>query len=188
MPGDVVIQDDAAGSPHHISLSGTGFGAAATLSPSTVDFQSQMVGIPSATRTVTLTNSGGGATLTVSSVQITGDYSQTNNCPSSMTAGVSCTITITFTPSAVGTRSGTLTVTDSASGSPQSVSLTGTGADFSLTSDPASLAGLRKAKEQGWTPEPADDGRDGRLAGPSGQHGGGPGAAGPRANTGGRPS
>jgi hypothetical protein len=103
-----------------------------------VNFQSQIIGIPSATQNVTLTNSGGNASLVISSVQVTGDYSQTNNCPASLTAGARCTITITFTPTVVGARPGTLTVTDNAAGSPQSVNLTGAGADFALASSPTS--------------------------------------------------
>jgi hypothetical protein len=136
--GAVVIQDGAAGSPHRINLSGTGLGPAAAVAPTTVNFQSQIIGVPSAAQTVTLTNSGGNASLAISSVQTTGDYSQTNNCPSSLTAGASCTITITFTPTVVGSRTGTVTVTDNAAGSPQSVNLTGAGADFAVASSPTS--------------------------------------------------
>ena len=133
--GAVVIQDDAAGSPHKINLSGTGFGQGATLAPTGLTFPGQPIGTTSAAQTVTLTNSGN-APLSIISVQVTGDYAQTNNCPGSLSAGAGCTVTMTFTPTVVGARAGTLTVTDNAAGSPQSVSLTGTGADFALGSSP----------------------------------------------------
>jgi hypothetical protein len=133
--GTVVIQDDAAGSPHKINLSGTGFGQGASLAPTSMTFLSQPVGIPSAAQTVTLTNSGN-APLTISSAQVTGDYAQINSCPGSLTASTACTITVTFTPTVFGARTGTLTVTDNAAASPQFVSLNGTGADFSLSSSP----------------------------------------------------
>jgi hypothetical protein len=71
-------------------------------------------------------------------IQITGDFTQVNNCPASLAANASCTINITFIPIASGTRSGNLTVSDNAAGSPQAVSLSGTGADFGLASAPSS--------------------------------------------------
>ncbi len=130
--GSIVIQDDAAGSPHHITLSGTGVGASVLLSPASLTFSSVPVGTSSAAQTVTLTNNGS-ASLSIGNIQIAGDYSQTNNCPSVLAYGSSCAINVQFTPSLVGTRSGTLTVSDNVQGSPQTVSLSGTGADFNLT-------------------------------------------------------
>ena len=55
------------------------------------------------------------------------DYGQTNNCGSSLAAGASCAINVTFTPTTTGPRSGSVWITDNAAGSPQTVSLTGTG-------------------------------------------------------------
>src|SRR5207249_3349017 len=85
----------------------------------------------SAAQAVTLSNTGSAA-LSITSIAITGtnsgDFRQTNNCGSSLAAGSSCAINVTFTPAATGTRSATLTVTDNASNSPQTVSLTETGA------------------------------------------------------------
>jgi hypothetical protein len=124
--GSILIQDDAAGSPHVINLTGTGSGAVATLSPASLTFSAQPVGTSSAAQTVTLTNTGN-ATLTVATIQITGDFAQVNNCPSTLAANANCTINVTFTPTAPGTRSGSLTISDNAQGSPQIVSLTGTG-------------------------------------------------------------
>ena len=132
--GSIVIQDDAAGSPHSITLSGIGSAASVTLSPATLTFPSVSVGSSSASQTITLTNTGN-SSLSISSVQVTGDFGQTNNCPATLTSGSSCTINIVFTPTSSGTRSGTLTVTDSAQTGSQTVSLTGSASvsDFAVS-------------------------------------------------------
>ncbi|PYX94241.1 MAG: hypothetical protein DMG71_13120, partial [Acidobacteria bacterium] len=69
--------------------------------------------------------------LLISSMALTGanaaDYAQTNNCASSVAPGASCTIAVSFTPSATGTRNASLAITDNAPKSPQKVSLTGSG-------------------------------------------------------------
>ncbi len=95
-------------------------------SPSSLSFGSQTVNSTSGAQTVTVTNSGNAA-ATLSPVTISGDYAQTNNCPSTLNAGASCTVSVTFTPTATGTRTGTLTITSNAPGSPATVSLSGTG-------------------------------------------------------------
>ena len=107
-----------------------------TLSATSLNFNGQLVGTSSTPpQNVTLKNTGGAA-LTISSTTITGadtsDFSETDTCGTGVAAGASCTISVTFKPSATGTRSASVTVTDNASGSPHSVSLTGTGTDFSL--------------------------------------------------------
>ena len=139
--GSILIQDDAAGSPHVINLSGIGYGPGANLSPSSLVFPAQLVGTPSTMQSMTFTNTGN-ATLNIGSIQVTGDFTQVNNCPSSLTAASSCAINVTFTPTASGVRSGTLVVNDNARGTAQSVSLTGTGSAAShsaATLTPASL-------------------------------------------------
>jgi hypothetical protein len=79
---------------------------------------------------VTLANTGAAA-LTITSLGLTGtnfgDFSQTNNCLSSVAAGANCLIAVTFTPAAVGSRSASVSIADNASGSPQTISLSGTG-------------------------------------------------------------
>src|SRR5205823_83725 len=84
----------------------------------------------SAARSITVSNSGTGM-LSISSIAVTGanagDFSQTNTCASSIVAGGSCTIAVTFSPQAAGARSASITLTDSAANSPQTVALTGTG-------------------------------------------------------------
>ena len=124
--GSVLIRDDTAGLPHVINLSGSGLGAAAALSPASLAFSAQQVGTSSGAQAVTLTNSGNAA-LTITDILVTGDYSQTNNCPATLAVGSNCTVNITFRPTVAGTRTGTLTLRDNAQGGSQTVNLTGTG-------------------------------------------------------------
>jgi len=135
--GSILIQDDAAGSPHVINLDGDGSGAVVALTPASLAFTSLAVGTSSAAQTVTLANNGNVA-FSISSILITGDYRETNNCPSALPASSSCTLSIVFTPTLTGTRPGTLTISDSAVGSPSTVGLTGSVSDFGLASSPTS--------------------------------------------------
>ena len=128
--GTLTIVAGAIGSPYVIPLSGTGIPPAPALSPSTLQFSSVAVNTTSAPLTVTMTESQ--STLALQSVTTTGDFAQTNNCPSTMTAGSTCTINVTFTPTATGARQGTLVLTDNGLGSPQTVPLSGTALDFTL--------------------------------------------------------
>jgi Abnormal spindle-like microcephaly-assoc'd, ASPM-SPD-2-Hydin len=134
MTAGVSVTDDASNSPQAIGLSGTGAVPAVTLTPTSLSFGSQTIGTRSAAQTTTLKNSGT-APLLVSSVGITGtnagDFAQTNTCPVSpatLAASATCTISVTFSPSATGSRSASVTITDNATGTPQSVTLSGTGA------------------------------------------------------------
>jgi hypothetical protein len=134
----VSITDNAPDSPESTTLTGVGEGTgpAVTLSPTSLTFATQVVGTASALQNVTLTNTGV-ATLTITSIATTGDFSQTNNCGTTVAVNASCTISVTFIPTTVGTRTGTVSVTDNAPASPQTVTLTGTGTYVSWT--PASL-------------------------------------------------
>jgi hypothetical protein len=107
-------------------------GASAVLTPTSLSFPATTVGQSSPEELVTLTNTGS-ETLTIGTVQVSGDYAETNNCSSSVAAGQKCSIQVTFTPTQSGSRVGSLTITDSAVGNSQTVVLTGTGQDFSLT-------------------------------------------------------
>jgi hypothetical protein len=120
------LTDNVGSGTQTVSLSGTGLAAVATLSPSSLSFGNQNVGSTSAPQTVTLSNTGNAA-LAITRLSASGDFTQTNACGSSLAAGGSCTISVTFTPSASGTRSGTLTLTDNAGGGTQTVTLTGIG-------------------------------------------------------------
>ncbi len=109
-----------------------------SLSSTALTFPAQEVGTTSSAQKVTLSNSGS-ATLSIYSITASGDFAQTNNCGSSLTQGTTCSISVTFTPTAAGLRSGTLTTTDNAFNSPQTVSLTGTGTAPEAGVSPRSL-------------------------------------------------
>jgi hypothetical protein len=111
------------------------------LDPASLDFGNRSLGSASAPSPVTLTNSGDGS-LHISSIAIDGttDFSQTNNCGSTLAAAASCTVQVTFTPSVTGVDEASLLVTDSAGGSPQSVTLSGSGGTIPVASvTPASV-------------------------------------------------
>lgn len=112
--------------------------APVTLSASSLIFGRLQVGLTSAAQQITLTNDQTVA-LNISSIGTTGDFAQTNNCGSSLAAGSNCTINVTFTPTALGTRSGSLTITDDAANNPQAATLIGTGVASAVTFSPASL-------------------------------------------------
>lgn len=111
---------------------------AVTLSGTSLNFGSQNVGTTSSAQIVTITNSGN-ATLSISGIALagtnSGDFSQTSTCGGSLSAGDSCTLTVTFKPLAVGTMSANVNISDNANNSPQSVALTGTGAATTLGSN-----------------------------------------------------
>src|SRR6185295_421064 len=125
--GSITVTDNATGNPHTVALTGTGTTAPGiSFSPTSLSFGNQGVGTSSAAQTVTLTNTGT-APLSITSIVASGDFSQTNTCGASVAAGANCTISVIFTPTAGGARSGSITVTDNATGSPHTVALTGTG-------------------------------------------------------------
>jgi hypothetical protein len=129
------ISDNAPGSPQTVSLTGVTTPAPTlTLSPSSLTFPGQYVGTSGLPLTVTATNAGS-ASLTIASVTTSSkNFGVLNACGSSLAAGSSCAIGVFFDPTTSGPASGTLTITDDATGSPQTVPLSGMGQDFSFTS------------------------------------------------------
>lgn len=103
------------------------------LSPNSLNLGSQIVGTTSGPSAVTLTNHLT-TPLTIFSITATGDFAQSNNCGSALSPGHACTLKVTFTPTAVGTRTGQLIVTDAAATSPQATNLSGTGSVSGLAS------------------------------------------------------
>lgn len=137
--GTLTLNSNAPGTPPAVSLSGTGVAPVASLSPASLTFAAQTLSTTSSSQNVTLSNTGD-ATLDISSITASGDFAQTNNCGTTLSGGSHCTVSVKFTPTVPGTRTGTLTVTDDAvNGSSQSTSLTGTGVDFSLSVSPSSV-------------------------------------------------
>jgi sugar lactone lactonase YvrE len=112
------------------------------IAPPTLTFGSQAVGATSATQTVTASNTGGTA-VTFTSIVTSGDFAGATlaQCPSIAVEATPCVFQISFKPTAAGTRTGAITFTDNATGSPQTVTLTGTGTPgtTTLTVTPSSL-------------------------------------------------
>ena len=125
--------DVSPGGPYSVALQGMGSNVG--LTPATVNFGTLQL-FQNKILSSTLKNQGS-STLNISSIVAAGDYLQTNNCGSSLAAGAQCSITVTFTPAATGTRYGTVTITDSDGASPHVVNLTGVGTSISIT--PATL-------------------------------------------------
>jgi hypothetical protein len=125
----LTISDRTPGAPQTIAVQG--IGTAASFVPATVNFVSQRVGKTSKPRVITLTNASATLTLSITGITITGanpgDFAQNHTCGSSLPPRQSCTFSTTFTPTAVGSRSASLSVSDNGGGSPQAVLLTGTG-------------------------------------------------------------
>jgi Abnormal spindle-like microcephaly-assoc'd, ASPM-SPD-2-Hydin len=116
-----------------VSLTGTTTQATVGLSTTLVDFGTVPINTTSAPQVVTLTNTGT-VPLIINSIALGGanpaQFAQTNNCPigvASLSAGSSCTITVTFNPNRRAVRSATITIRDNGTGSPQTIALTGTG-------------------------------------------------------------
>jgi hypothetical protein len=124
--GNITITDNASNSPQTVPLSGTGV-LPATLTPTSATYATLTVGTTSLPKTFTLKNN---QTVTLNNIVIstTGDFKvSTTTCTTSLAAKTNCTIKVVFKPTAVGTRTGKLSVADDAANSPQSSSLTGTG-------------------------------------------------------------
>ena len=131
----ITVTDDAPGSPQSVSLTGTGTAPAVMLSATNLNFSPQLVTTASAAQSVTLTNNGT-ATLNIACIAVgganSGDFSQTNTCGATLAAAANCSMSVTFKPTATGNRAANVSITDDAAGSPQTVTLTGTGTDFSI--------------------------------------------------------
>ncbi len=110
-----------------------------TFNATSLNFGVLQVGLTSSSQSVTVTNvSPHSATFT--GIAATGDYAQTNTCPTTLNAAQNCTITVKFTPTAAGTRNGAVTLKDNDPGSPtQTITLTGIGATNAVTLLPATL-------------------------------------------------
>lgn len=124
--GAVTITDNAPNSPQAVSLTGTGT-AGVTLTPASANFPKTAVGGTSAAKTFTLKNKGS-QSVTGISASTSGDFAITGGtCGSTLAGDSSCTFTVVFQPTQSGTLTGSLRVSDSAAGSPQVSTLSGTG-------------------------------------------------------------
>jgi hypothetical protein len=107
-------------------------GPDAVFSPNSLTFATQLVGTTSSAESVLLTNYGTAA-LSITNIAASSNFGETETCGSSLPPGESCPIDVTFTPTAEGPLSGTLSVADNAPGSPQTAILNGTGTVVTLT-------------------------------------------------------
>ena len=138
LSASITVSDSDPSSPQTVPLSGTGVvsGPNVTLSSVNLDFTTQLLGTTSPAQVITLSNYGS-ESLSITDMSINVPFKETNTCAKSLAVGVSCTINVTFTPGAIGSFNGTLSITDNASDSPQTVSSSGTGTEVEL--NPGSL-------------------------------------------------
>ena len=157
----ISVADNAPQSPQTIALTGSVTVATVSVSPATISFGSQLVGAtPGAPAAVMVKNTGTGA-LTVSGATVTdtADFTMKNNCSGAVAAGGTCTVSMTFAPAApasgaqcgstAGAKTATLTLTDNATDSPQTVMLNGTATDF--CPNPPTVGGNSLTVTQGAT-------------------------------------
>jgi hypothetical protein len=147
---NVSVADDATASPQTAPLTGTGTVPGVTLAPTNVAFGNQKVGTTSTTTDVTITNSGL-AQLNITSITLTGvDAGQYTigaptsgtACPlgaSNLAAGANCKVGVAFAPTSAGLKNANVSVADDASGSPQTVPLSGTGTVPGVTFAPVNV-------------------------------------------------
>jgi hypothetical protein len=128
--GTLTIPNGQPGGPTTVQLVGTDGGTVVhtpvSASPGSLAFGNVAVGTTTAAQTVTVSNPGTSA-ATLTSISVSGPYAQTNNCGTSLAAGASCTVSVTFTPTAGGAQSGTLAIANSTTATPVGTTLTGTG-------------------------------------------------------------
>jgi hypothetical protein len=109
--------------------------------PTTVDLRPSAtpVGIPLEPVSVLLANTSATGSVGITNIAIQGDFSQTNNCPKTLGAATRCELQLTFSPTVAGNRTGTITITDTAPGSPHVINLIGTGVTPQVQLSPTSL-------------------------------------------------
>src|SRR5258708_5374681 len=136
--GTLTVTDSAVGSPHIVSLRGTGVSNPIAFSPASLNVGTQPLNVAGGPAAITVTNISG-SSVTISSIVGSGDFTQTNSCASPFPPAPSaaCRVDVTFKPTAVGTRTGAITITDSAPGTPHIVQLSGIGAISHLSFSPA---------------------------------------------------
>jgi hypothetical protein len=131
--GSLSINDDASNSPQQVSLSGGG--VQPVVASSSISFPSQLITTTSAAQTVNVTNNQS-VSLNLSGPTTTGDFAVATGgtCGATLAPLAKCTYLVTFTPMALGVRSGSIAIHDDAANDPQTVNLTGTGGTSGLQS------------------------------------------------------
>jgi len=121
---NLMIYDDAPGSPHSIRLYGQG--TALAINAATIDFGHVAIGIRDTARTITIQNVWG-SPINFASIQTVGDYAQTNTCGDALAPGATCSVFVTFTPQIAGNDGGLLNINSDDGASPRQIVLQGIG-------------------------------------------------------------
>jgi hypothetical protein len=150
--GSITIVDNDPSSPQSVSLTGTGIILpVVTVSPALLSFPSQFVGTSGLPQTITVSNTSS-VPLNISNIAVsTADFGQLSACGNSLGAGSSCAIGIFFDPTASGDRAGIVTITDNAADSPQTVTLSGKGQDFSVAPSGSTAATITAGQSASYT-------------------------------------
>lgn len=142
----LTVSHSGLNSPVSVALFGQAIAVpmpAVSLSPASLTFGSQTVGSVSAPLTVTVQNTGN-ADLNIASVTLNGanasDFILGNGCTTPVAPGGTCTLQVSFAPTAGGTRTAQIQLVDDAPTSPQTVNLSGNGVSASLSFSPTSLS------------------------------------------------
>jgi len=128
----LTLSDNAPSKLQKIPVSGVGVLPAVTFSLTSLTFPTQVIYTTSKAQTVTLTNSGLGI-LNITNIAASAQFSQTNNCGSTLAPAGTCTLTVKFQPTSLATITGSISVTDNAAASPQALPLIGVGTAIQLT-------------------------------------------------------
>ena len=151
--GTLTVPNNHSGGAHTVTLIGTDGGTTVhtpvSASPGSLAFGNVPVGTTSAAQTVTIGNPGPAA-ATLSSITVSGPYAQSNTCGGTLAAGASCTVSVTFTPTAGGAQPGTLAVANSTTSTPVGTTLSGTG--VSSTTNLAAGATMSASSSTGGFP------------------------------------
>lgn len=141
LTADVTLTDNTSSGTQTVTLTGSGVYPTVTLTPSTLAFGSVEVGYSSSKMTSTLKNAGQ-VSLTISKIALSGlnptEYTETNTCIGTFKAGATCTITVTFSPTASGSQNASVTITDNTQTGANTLSLTGSGGLPTATLSPSS--------------------------------------------------
>lgn len=145
LSGTLTFTDSDSTSPQIVNLTGTGTGIpTASFSPNSLNFPNVGVGGSSTTTTTFTNTSTNGVSLSIASISLSGanpqSYSQTNNCPTTLAGGSSCTLTVTFTPTAYAQQSANIVITDNVNSGSNSLTLNGTGGTPTGAYSPTPLA------------------------------------------------
>jgi uncharacterized repeat protein (TIGR01451 family) len=139
--GTLIVDNTSSdGTPQFLRLTGTGINPVLSASPASLDFGQQVVGTTSGAQAVTVANAGT-TDLTITGASASGDFAADDSaCTAQPVApGQACAILVTFSPTAIGSRSGILTIKSNALSSPDTVSLSGTGIAPVISVTPGSL-------------------------------------------------